>query len=243
MEAIPQANYSEAFVIGDVHGMVDQLKQMLQYWDPMTQQLIFLGDYIDRGPESLAVVQLVRELQTEHNAICLRGNHEELLLNYLKRPIIGWPLYERNGGVKTVLNLLGRQDEQLGYGSPTRHANNVKAKHPWLVEWLQTLPYFVEFGEFICVHAGIDLSQDNWRHTSLHNFVWIREEFHQGNNSSGKQIIFGHTPVMYLHQQQGAMHVWQHDGKWGIDGGAVYNGSLLALHINQEKVLNNYQVT
>lgn len=243
MEAIPRVEYQEAFVIGDIHGMLDQLEQILEYWNPETQQLIFVGDYIDRGSESLAVIQRVRELQMTYDAICLRGNHEELLLDFLQRPLIGWPLYERNGGVGTVLNLLERQNEHIGFGSSMRLASEIKQKHPWLVEWLRSLPYFVEFGQFICVHAGIDLEQENWRQTSLHDFVWIREAFHEGENHTGKQIIFGHTPVMYLHQQPSAMHVWHEDGKWGIDGGAVYNGSLLALQIDQKNVLNKYQVT
>ncbi|GAK02244.1 serine/threonine protein phosphatase [Geomicrobium sp. JCM 19037] len=65
-----------AFIIGDIHGNYDELLQLLTHWDPATETLIFLGDYIDRGPDSLQVVRHVMQLVKE-GAIALKGNHEE----------------------------------------------------------------------------------------------------------------------------------------------------------------------
>lgn len=242
MEAYIEERYEEAFVIGDIHGMKASLDEMLENWDREKQQLIFVGDYIDRGPQSAETLLLVRKLQMAFGAICLRGNHEEMLLAFLQNPISKWSLYERNGGLGTVSQLLGESIQTVGQYSRMKLARLLNEHYPWLERWLRDLPYFVEYGNFIVVHAGLNLRLDVWRHTTPQDMVWIRHEFHEAPNLTGKAIIFGHTPVMNLHNNRLAFHIWQKDNKWGIDGGAVYGGSLLALKMNRQQVTQMYQV-
>ena len=242
MEAQINQRFEEAFVIGDLHGMKESLDQMLTHWQRQSQQLIFVGDYVDRGPQSADTLLLVRQLQMDYGAVCLRGNHEELLLAFLQHPISKWTIYERNGGLSTVAQLLGEPLKVVGQYSRIKIARLLNEQYPWLENWLQRLPYFVEFGHFVVVHAGLNLRLDDWRQTTPHDMVWIRQEFHDQSNQTGKAIVFGHTPVMNLHGNRSAVHLWQSDNKWGIDGGAVYGGSLLALAIDRQQVKQTYQV-
>lgn len=242
MEAFVNNDLKEAFVIGDIHGMHTSLEEMLKNWKPDSQQLIFVGDYVDRGPNSAETLNLVRQLQLEHGAICLRGNHEEMFLAFLHNPISNWASYARNGGMETVAQLLGENKQTISQYSRIKLSRLLHEQHPWLEEWLSELPYFVEFGDFVVVHAGLDLTLQDWRNTSSHDMVWIRQNFHEMANKTGKIIIFGHTPTMNLHHDWNATGIWHKDNKLGIDGGAVYGGSLLALEIDHHQVKKVYQV-
>lgn len=227
----------EAFVIGDVHGMEHLLDELLLNWDANCEQLIFVGDLIDRGPNSYNVIQKVRKLQTQHQAICLRGNHEAMLWEVLTRPEEFFLRYRRNGGLTTISELLNRSEKSLEILSGEKIAEMLHAEHPWLKTWIESLPVYIEFGNFIIVHAGVDLEIPHWQDSTERDFVWIREPFHKAPNRTGRQIIFGHTPVMALHEDIRSTDVWHRDGKWGIDGGAVYGGVLHGIHINQQTVL------
>lgn len=224
---------SKAFVIGDIHGMFHSLEVMLSHWRREDEQLIMVGDYIDRGPNADLVLRQVKELQDEHQAILLRGNHEQLLINYLKNPKKDWQLYQQNGGATTLSQLLNTTVEDIDASDPEEIAAKVKEQEAWLEPFLNDLIYYTTFGNNIIVHAGVDLNKKDWRHTSLHNFLWIRESFHFGENHTGKNIIFGHTPVQTLHD---TLDPWVRDNKWGIDGGNVYGGSLIGLRIDHEGI-------
>jgi len=81
---------------------------------------------------------------------------------------------------------------------------------------------------YIFVHAGIDLTLDDWHETTDYKKVWLRKPFHEAENHTGKTIVFGHTPVYgLLKQDRGTAELWiTEDGKIGMDGGAVYGGVL-----------------
>lgn len=223
----------KAFVIGDIHGVYHTLKVMLDKWHPDEEQLILIGDYIDRGPQSYEVVQLLRELQEKEDIKLLRGNHEQLLIDFLRNPAMKWRNYERNGGLETMSQFLQLPLEEVKAKKPAQIAADLQAKEPWLLDWLESLLYYVSFGKHVIVHAGVDFTKKDWRHTSLKDFLWIREPFHYGVNNTGRNIIFGHTPVMTMHDSN---EPWIKDNKWGIDGGNVYGGNLIALRIDPENV-------
>ena len=138
-------------VIGDIHGEYDQLQEVLKKadYDQKQDQLILVGDYIDRGNQSRKVVKSVREL-VENGAIALKGNHEDMAYNYARKLETGQDvqdnLYFYNGGKKT-LNC---------YSNTDKFIEDAK--------WLYQLPnkHVIE-GEYIFVHAGlkpgIDLSE------------------------------------------------------------------------------------
>lgn len=232
----------EAFVVGDIHGMFEELDLLLTFWRSTDQQLIFVGDYIDRGYASAKVLKCIWELEKDYQAICLRGNHEEMLLNYLKNPTSYFNHYVLNGGASTLSQLLEIEEESIVKSQARKLARQIKSHFPHLEEWLTQRPYFTTYGNFIIVHAGVDLSLNDWQNTSSHDFLWLRDKFHSARNTTNKQIIFGHTPNMVLHQNYHDASVWREDMKWGIDGGCVYGGELHALQIRPNVVVDIYSV-
>ncbi len=95
------------FVIGDVHGKFELLLDILKKWNEERQQLIFLGDLIDRGENSKACLELVWSLVREKGAICLTGNHERMFLAWLRDPVDRYDHYRRNGGDTTINSFWG----------------------------------------------------------------------------------------------------------------------------------------
>ena len=233
----------KAFVVGDIHGMPEELNEILSFWSPKNSQLVLIGDYIDRGYDSLAVLEKVWQLQSQSNAICLRGNHEAMLLNFLRSPHNFFNHYMMNGGVSTICQLLGIGTEKVTKTLSRRLVKQIKHNFPDLEAWLDSLPFYYEFGQFIIVHAGVDLSLDNWKNTSDHDYLWIRDRFHREPNLTGKQVVFGHTPTMVLYQNFHNSSVWRKDQKWGIDGGLVYGGQLHALELSHNAVIDIYSVS
>ncbi|MFW6263989.1 MAG: metallophosphoesterase family protein, partial [Cyanobacteriota bacterium] len=167
--------------IGDVHGHYEALISLLEAIAPnQDDSVYFLGDLIDRGPNSAEVVQFVME----QNYLCLRGNHEEMLLEALGKgqpsaaALQGW-LY--SGGQRTM--------ESYGEdGIPSEH-----------IEWIQNLPTYLDLGDIWLVHAGVDPRLPIEKQ-SAEQFCWIRDEFHTMKTPyfPDKLIITGHTITFTL---------------------------------------------
>lgn len=227
------------YVIGDVHGMYALFLKALEKFDPATMDLILIGDLMDRGPEPKACFLKGKELVEKFGALYLRGNHEQILLNFLKDPEARMDNYRRNGAKQTLEAFLhpGALEEY----SPTEIAMLLKSHYPYLEDFLAARPFYLEWGDFIFVHAGVDLTLKDWHQTSEHDLVWIRQPFHDGKNTTGKKIVFGHsiTPSLYGDMQTTAL--WQSDDKIGLDGGAVYGGSLHGVLFSPTEILADYE--
>nr|WP_277985694.1 PTS transporter subunit IIC [Streptococcus pneumoniae] len=198
---------------------------LLKTWDGQTQ-LLFLGDLIDRGEDSHRVLEMVKDLVDNQGAICLSGNHEYMFLTWLDDPEESYDHYRRNGGDTTINSILGRPLDAPVDG--VEDAKRVAAEAADLVEFIRQMPFVVETDKYIFVHAGIDLTLDDWHETTDYKKVWLRKPFHGAENHTGKTIVFGHTPVYgLLQQERGTSELWTtEDGKIGMDGGAVYGGVL-----------------
>lgn len=226
------------FVIGDIHGECDLLNKQLQHVDFSQHQLVLLGDLIDRGPKVKKTIETVMALVKEQGAICLKGNHEDILLRWLADPEEKMDWYMRNGGQATLEDLLG---ESIFYGSsPTQLAKLIKERYANVVDFLKQLPLFYETQDVICVHAGVNLALEDWHKTSERDFLWIRDDFHQAANTTTKSIIFGHTPVQTLYQNDNTIDLWVSDNKIGLDGGAVYERALLSVVMAKGKIEQSY---
>lgn len=218
--------------ISDIHGEIDLLEQLLAKakYDSSKDQLILLGDYVDRGSNSMAVVKKAIELQ-QKGAIVLKGNHDDMMIKALttddERSWKHWAV--RNGGDHT-LNSYGFTEEDYTlkddetFVKPILH-DPILTKH---IDFIQTLPPFVEYGGYIFVHAGVD-PNITIEETDSYRLMWIRDEFF--NHYKGeKTVIFGHTPAPNLHKEKGNFSVYFGDNNIiGIDGGAVYGGQLNCL--------------
>lgn len=229
------------FVVGDVHGKAAMLEQLLESWDGKSQ-LIFLGDLIDRGEDSAAAVRKVQHLVKQESALCLMGNHEYMFLSWLDDPEDNYDHYRRNGGDTTINSLLGRPlDHPV---DSLADAQAIETRLPDVVAFIRHLPFVHESDHYIFVHAGLDLSLPDWRATSDYQKVWLRQPFHEGENHTGKTIIFGHTPVYrLLGQEVGTSQIWMSpDGKIGLDGGAVYGGVLHGALFGDQGLLEDHFV-
>ena len=210
---------NRTFVIGDIHGCSEALSQLLTKIKPLTKDdtVIFIGDYIDRGPDSRGVIEIILKLRVEHSrVITLMGNHEFMLLGALK----GY-------GCNEFLNMGG--DATLkSYGIPPESINDLAAMLPanHLAFMQDLLPYWEDEG-YIYVHAGLQpgvhLTQQSpdW-------LFWSRDEFIHSAYDYGKKVIYGHTPY-----EKPKMD----NNKIGIDTGAVYGNSLTCLILPEEKIV------
>ena len=191
---------SRVYAIGDVHGRADLLHETFAKIDkhradqPIANALqIFLGDYIDRGPSSFDVIELL-STRVGGGTICLKGNHEAFLLRFLQDPGI-LNEWQHCGGLETLvsyglepsLNLSLEEQERLAASLadrlPEHHRN-----------FLTALPLSFELGDYFFVHAGVrpGIALSNQRAEDL---LWIREDFLRYEGSFGKIVVHGHTPV------------------------------------------------
>lgn len=220
--------------ISDIHGQFRAFKQLLKQleFDLDKDQLILLGDYVDRGKQSLEVLEFVSFLK-DKGAIVLGGNHENLLLDWLDHPNDKRIAanYFQNGGGETIRSL---SEEAAEDDYPTLQMR-IQATCPDLIAMIRGLPNFYETADTIYVHAGIDPDKADFRMTSEDDFRWIRHSFWVWDNTTGKQILFGHTPTGVLRQQFGeesndfSPYTLPGGTKTAIDGGAAFGKQLNAL--------------
>lgn len=187
------------FVIGDVHGRRAQLRQLLGLLprDPARDTLVLLGDLIDRGEDIPGTVEDVVNLQSSDSGVLvLRGNHEQMLLDFLDAGATLW-LHPAVGGDSTVRQYTGRS--AVG-GSPEeveelRQAvkRTVPAEH---VEFFRRMPLYHEDDYALYVHAGLDAGRHP-RETEARHLLWTRDpDFYK--HYHGKPCVFGHTPTPLL---------------------------------------------
>jgi len=213
---------NKIFAIGDIHGCLDKLQCLIRNIaaDPEEDTLVFIGDYIDRAGGGRDVIDYILGLKKKYQKmICLRGNHESMLLRYLEGT--DEEMYLANGGMIT-LNAYGisRSD------APRERKAKIPADHLRFFESL--LPYY-ETDRYIFVHAGL-LPGMPLAGQSEYDMQWVRREFIDSDYDFGKRVVFGHThfsaPLVTA-------------GKIGIDTGAVYGGKLTCVEL---PTLKFYQV-
>lgn len=167
--------------IGDVHGRLDALQELLDRLDPgPSDQLVFIGDYIDRGPDSKGVIDRLLELEDEVSCVFLRGNHEAMMLDYLREG--AWNLWRMNGGVETLDTYRVDGDVEI----PEAHER-----------FVDRTELYYETDEFFFVHAGLkpDLTIDeNLRRHDEDVLLWERSHLSADELAWEKPVVCGHTP-------------------------------------------------
>lgn len=201
------------YAIGDVHGMLFKLERLLDRipFRRDRDRLVFVGDYVDRGPDSRGVIDRVLQLLAQGiQVVCLRGNHELMMENYLQDQDVEYFLV--NGGAATV--------HSYSVGNAGGHCRIPEAHK----NFLHGLKKFYETDDYLFVHAGFrpgvalfDQSDDD--------VYWIRNEFIRSDYDFGKKVIFGHTPFMKPFVDR---------RKIGIDTGAVYGNKLTCVCLPDE---------
>jgi serine/threonine protein phosphatase 1 len=226
------------YAIGDVHGRCDLLERLLLDIDnDLTQRpievplVVLLGDYIDRGPDSASVLEQLVACRKAFELICLKGNHESLMLQFLDDPsrLDDWI---RFGGLSTLVSYgLGPSlDSQTDRSSALiAHELNqaLPQSHRFFLNKLR--PSFT-CGDFYFAHAGVRAGIPLEKQ-SEHDLLWIREDFLLHEGFFEKIVIHGHTPV---HEPQVMPN------RINIDTGAYATGRLtcLVLEADHLKFLN-----
>ncbi|MBM7688125.1 serine/threonine protein phosphatase [Enterococcus ureilyticus] len=227
------------YAISDIHGEYDLFQALTRYYDPALHQLVLIGDLNDRGPKTKECFLSGKELTEKYGAVYLRGNHEEYFLRFLQSPEDWFPSYIRNGGKETLESLLHKG--ALEEYSPTEMSMMIRSRYKELIDFLVERPLYFEWGKYVFVHAGVDLTKKDWHQTSPHDFIWIREAFHQEKNNTGKTIVFGHTITPMLHGDMETTNLWLSDNKIGIDGGAVFGGSVHGVIFDQNGIVQDIE--
>lgn len=202
------------FAIGDIHGHFDKLVGLIDKIgvDFERDRIVFLGDYIDRGPDAYQVVEYLIDLKKKcPRSIFLKGNHEYMLEKYLA----GGDSFNYlvNGGRQTVDSYLKNV--------PTAGDALIPPAHR---EFFNSLLLFYETKAYIFVHAGLKPKIPLEKQRSR-DMLWIRNSFIRSSYHHGKKVVFGHTPVSAPLVEE---------NKIGLDTGVAYGGRLTCVQLPQE---------
>jgi len=186
-----------SYIIGDIHGQAELLERLLaniesrHKWKSPDKRgkIVYLGDYIDRGADSLRVIDLAIKGIAGFSNVFLKGNHEQLLMEAMNSDDRNvWNNWMSAGGEVTL--------KSLGYDLFQRKFNSALLKEflgEERVKWLHNLELTHQFDDIICVHAGflpeVPISEQVER-----DILWIRKRFLQSNYDFGLGVIHGHTP-------------------------------------------------
>jgi serine/threonine protein phosphatase 1 len=245
---------SRTFAIGDIHGDLAALEALLAKLPLETDdQIVFIGDYVDRGPDSKGVVARVRALQTERagRVVCLRGNHEDKWIDSWERPDVHFLMPPGNGCAAMLRSFTGAPPRPLEDGLAPDEMAKLADIQAWLpadvVEWMRTLPLWHEDEHAIYVHAGLEGEGHEWKHPKdgkTKPLMWMREpDFFA--NYAGKRVVFGHTPTTELPTDHlGVIRklfddpgdIWVRGDLVGIDTGCGKGGFLSAIELPRAKV-------
>lgn len=169
--------------IGDIHGCCRSLDALLDKLEPTDDDtLVFVGDYVDRGPCSRAVIDRLLALREEANCVFLRGNHEQLMLAYFDHG--EYDAWAMNGGVMTLNSYLG-EDRHIDL--PKEH-----------IDFIRETILFYDTPEFFFVHAGADprlTIAENVEQGDEDVFLWERSHLRARSLAWEKTVVCGHTPV------------------------------------------------
>jgi len=214
------------WIIGDIHGCLRELEDLLEKL-PGDARLIFVGDYIDRGPDAKGVIE--RLMAESQRSIFLRGNHEQMLLDYFHEPenpdTLIW-LKSVNGGPQTLAS--------YGLG-PGAAYEDLPASHRGFIEGL---PLYYEGDDFIAVHAGVNVAIHRLEDQAADDLLYIRMNWINHEAAwPGKHVVYGHTPARYLFGRERQHEIIRGKNSTGIDTGCVYGGSLTALNPATREVI------
>ncbi len=199
---------AKQWVIGDIHGCSKTLRTLVEekIKPGKEDKLIFVGDYVDRGPDSKGVVSYVMELRLMgYNIVPLKGNHEDMMLRSVDDKTIrnNW-FY--NGGMPTLRSFGVRETREVpGH----------------FIEFLSSLEYYYQTDNFLVVHAGLNFAIDDPL-TDKESMLWTRNQSVSPEKIGHRKMVHGHTPIS-LDELKGAIEKNSMD--LDLDNGCVYVGT------------------
>lgn len=178
------------FIIGDIHGCAETTKRLVEdvIQPSGSDRLVFLGDYIDRGPNSKGVIDYVKELSrhADFEVVALRGNHEQMLLNALEN-VAEFDLWMFNHGYTTLhsygISPYGSSIYEVLQQFPKEHE-----------QFIRNMPFFYESPNYLAVHAGFDFDRQDYAANEF-TMVWTRQMQVNPEMTNNRPVIHGHTPI------------------------------------------------
>ncbi len=240
------------FAVGDIHGDLGSLEVLFSRIPPLTPEdtVVFLGDYVDRGPDSAKVVAWIRDLESRSPAkvIALRGNHEDAWLEVIDR---GWAefVFPRGNGCFECLRSFSGGQPPEGEELPTEAELEAMITGSFLpmdvIAWFRELKHFYEDEHAIYVHAGIKRTEGVFPHPSAVSppraLLWLRDrDFFE--NYRGKLVVFGHTTTRTLpnelstHTPDDPTDMWAGPACVGLDTACGKGGFLTAFELPSRTV-------
>ena len=250
------------WAVGDIHGDLsafDALLARLERRIDRGDTLVFLGDYVDRGPCSKEVIERVRALEQSGpcKVVALRGNHEDTWARSYQSPNPAFLLHRGNGCAATWRSYTGRPPAPTGAAEEEMTDDeliqllNVPSWLPAdVAAWMAARPAWYEDEHAIYVHAGLDGEDRQWNHPSVGRekpLFWMREpDFFTGYQ--GKRVVFGHTRTRDLPTDHlgffrrlvdDPADVWRRGDLIGVDTGAGMGGFLSAVRLPDVEVIES----
>jgi serine/threonine protein phosphatase 1 len=233
------------FAIGDIHGDTAALDQLLSRLPSLTTSdtIVFLGDYVDRGPDPKGTVERVRAFcaSTHAKTITLRGNHEDKWVQSYSKPDLPFMLQWGNGCGNTFRSYTGgvplKEEESLELEEIQRMIDVSSWFPAEVASWMDALPLWYEDDHAIYVHAGLERAADGgWKHPrdcAPKPLMWTREPSFL-RDYKGKRLCFGHTPIADLplsDAEKDPGRAWQRGDLIGLDTGCGKGGFLTAVEL------------
>jgi len=218
------------YAVGDIHGELEKLEELLEAL-PLREgdRFVFLGDYVDRGPDASGVVDRLIRLEREWPCVFLLGNHESMFLDFLgwtDEAFFGGDAFLMNGGDRTLASygyFDREQPDREGFRLPKDHEDFLLSLRLWHRE-----------GDYLFVHAGLGQAQlkyddVSWalRRARVEDMLWNRTTCDLPHKL-GVTVVYGHTPSEDLTVR------WNLPYTIGVDTGAVYGGPLTAIRLPDE---------
>jgi serine/threonine protein phosphatase 1 len=222
---------TRVYAVGDLHGCADLLSAMLRRIDddlktrPIAKSVqVFLGDYIDRGPNSRQVIDLLIARSQAQDVQFLRGNHEVCLSQFLSDPTM-LAEWRHLGGINTLLSYGVRptSDHQSHREVADAFRQALPDSHR---DFIQGLALSFTCGDYFFAHAGVrpGIPLDKQRQ---HDLLWIRDDFLLHEEDFGKVVVHGHTPTVEPVVKSNRIN---------IDTGAYATGRLTCLVLDGDKI-------
>lgn len=226
------------YAVGDIHGRADLLALLLDKLEASVEAdqrpdgppiVLFLGDYVDRGPQSDKVLDLLlsgRPLGFERRM--LRGNHEQIMVAFMDNPVATRAWLVQGGaetlaayGVRPPAPMSATEEEWLAAAEALRMA--APAAH---IDFLNSLERYVALGDYVFVHAGVDAARSLEEQTD-EDLYWARERFINSRRLFSHRVVHGHTPVD---------RPFADERRIAVDTGAYASGELTAVRLEGEAV-------
>lgn len=241
------------YVLSDVHGCRTELTHALEHWHRESETLVVLGDLVDRGPDSMHVVRDLMELKAAYGerVVVLAGNHDQSFSNWAGHAHPEMMTYQyKPMHNETILSAYSSK-KRFKKASRKQRGEHVRFTHKAELRFLLNLPVYFETEHCVFVHAGLNLTADDWR-TDTVAMTRVRENFYLSETKAPKRVFFGHTPTSLMrseapvavlfgagapdmHEESEDNSVWfsERGDKVGLDGGVSFGGQLNAVRVDE----------